>query len=98
MNRKASGVEEKEVIPDRDLTIPDWVDVPCPKCGAVLINPNANTVVTLAYPSISCKECDFSGPFEWVNPDSPKAYWDRRRALEGIPSPPVHISYISRDS
>jgi hypothetical protein len=63
---------------ERDLTIPDWVDVPCPQCGVCLTPVNANTVEEIRWP-LWVHKCGYSGPVEWINPDPPTAVWAARR-------------------
>jgi len=57
----------KENPQERDLTIPDWVDVPCPKCGESLTKVNANAVIERIWDTVS-HGCGYVGRVEYINP------------------------------
>ncbi len=54
---------------ERDLTIPEWVAIPCPECGERIQHVNANAVTEISWPLVM-HDCGFKGPVQWVNPDS----------------------------
>ncbi len=66
------------MIEERDLTVPNWVDVLCPQCRAPIDTLNANAVNTAIYETVVC-DCGFPGSLTWVNPNPPRLLWEQRR-------------------
>lgn len=64
---------------DRDLTVPNWIDLICPGCGGIDGQVNGNAV-NHAFDPDYLHDCGYRGPFEWINPDPPSAVWALRRA------------------
>lgn len=70
---------------DRDLTIPWWVDMHCPGCGAVIDQVNANFANKIWYDTYT-HECGYAGRLDWINPYPPAAVWAARWARGMTPS------------
>lgn len=62
---------------ERDLMVPNWVDLYCPSCGAVDGQVDANVVNRADDPNYN-HGCGYAGPFEWINPDPPSEVWAER--------------------
>jgi hypothetical protein len=55
---------------ERDLTVPRWIDIPCPGCGIAMTTVDLNTIETLQYDYFE-HVCGYKGSMEWINPESP---------------------------
>jgi len=66
------------MIEERDFTVLDMVDVPCPQCGKSLGQVSANTLDWVAW-TVEEHDCGYSGPVEWFNPNPPSAVWAARQ-------------------
>ena len=61
-----SAASNRPTRPDGVSLSANPIDIPCPKCSAVLGSADP-TFRLLRFPSISCS-CGFTGPYVWVNP------------------------------
>ena len=73
---------------ERDLTVPKWIELPCPGCGEPWLGVDANVCNRLEFAMTTTAKlhiCGYTGPVLWVNPDPPAAVWEARRSQASPP-------------